>query len=387
VSRSLASVASLTVALALTVGTGDITAQSPAAPTLGAAGSPAGSATPTGDPSAPASPGAGVAIGPIAWQIVDTGKDFDQSPGVYGIGQLPDDRLVVVGSVGSPDEQGAAWVSANGSKWNRLKGLKTPKHSVIYGIGSLDGTSVAVGGSLSDRTGLVWTSTDGTTWTKARHMDGTMYSLTEQPGGLIAVGVEGPAAMAWTTADGKQWSPITLAPSGRAVHVMAGAGGTLVASGAVMDADGASTPVVWTSVDGMTWTQTVLEGLLPGQWSNPAGAATPAGFVVAFAEPGQDGFIGHVWTSADGVTWAETHTDQVGFLSAAGSAGTDAMLIGHGQVLRSPDGVTWTSTPEPTFDGWSVRDVMTLADGRLFAAGDVFSSAMATWTGTAEPTP
>jgi hypothetical protein len=385
--RSRASVACLAVVIALVAATGPATAQSSSAPSVGATGDPLGSSPPVVGPSASVDPGTQVATGPITWQIVDTGKDFDRSPGVYGIGQLPDDRLMIVGSVGSPDEQGAAWVSANGSKWSRLKGLKAPKHSVIYGLGSLDGTSVAVGGSLSDRTGLVWTSTDGTTWTKARHTDGTMYSLADRPGGLIGVGVEGQAAMAWTTTDGKQWSPITLAPSGRAVHVMTGADGTLVASGAVTDTDGASTPVVWTSVDGVTWTQTVLEGLLPGRWSNPAGAATPAGFVVAFSEPGQDGFIGHVWTSADGITWAETYTDQVGFLSAAGSAGTDAMLIGHGQVLRSPDGVTWTAAPESTFDGWSIRDVRTLADGRLFAAGDVFSSAMATWTGTAEPAP
>ena len=65
------------------------------------------------------------------------------------------------------------------------------------------------------------------------------------------------------------------------------------------------------------------------------------------------------------------------------------MLIGHGQVLRSPDGVTWSPTAEPSFDGWTVRDVKTLADGRLFAAGDAGypQSVMTTWTGTAGPLP
>ena len=82
--------------------------------------------------------------------------------------------------------------------------------------------------------------------------------------------------------------------------------------------------------------------------------------------------------------------DDAGPLLVVGQAGTDALVIGHGQVLRSPDGVTWTPTDEPAFAGWSVRDLMTLADGRLFAAGDAptqTGSSMAVWTGEAAVAP
>ena len=386
--RTQRSVAALGAAVVIsTMVSASALAASPSAPASVAPGGPVASAAPLGSPGI-ANPIAPVAIGPITWKKVGKGKDFDKSPGVYGIGQLPDGRLVVVGSVGYPNQMGAAWVSADGSTWKRLKGLKAPKQSVVYAVGTAGTTVVATGGSLADGTGFVWTSADGSTWSKPTPTSGAMYSVRSTPTGLIGAGVDQGAAMTWTTTDGLTWVPVTLAPSGRAVHVMVGADGTMVASGAVTDTDQVATPVVWTSVDGgLTWTQTILEGLLPGRWSNPAGAATPAGFVVTFSEPGQTGLIGHVWSSVDGSTWTETLVDQEGFLSAAGSAGTDAMLIGHGQVLRSPDGVTWTPTAEATLDGWSVRDVMTLADGRLFAAGDVFSSAMATWTGTAEPVP
>jgi len=98
-----------------------------------------------------------------------------------------------------------------------------------------------------------------------------------------------------------------------------------------------------------------------------------------------------VWISSDGTTWTGALVDPAGSLLEAGSVGTDALGIGHGQVLRSSDGVTWTATPEQSFEGWLVRDVMTLADQRLFAAGDAFvgdvESALAVWTGTADVTP
>ncbi len=54
-------------------------------------------------------------------------------------------------------------------------------------------------------------------------------------------------------------------------------------------------------------------------------------------------------------------------------------------------GSTWTPTDEPSFRGWAARDLMTLADGRLFAAGDAAlgqgDSAMAVWIGEAAPVP
>ncbi len=337
-----------------------------------------------------------VALGPITWKRVTKGKDFASNPAAYAVGQLPDGRLVVLGSVGdaSGAPTGAGWVSADGSKWARLK-INAPKGSAITAIATLNGTTVAsgtadAGAEVAD--GLVWTSADGTAWAPPTRVGGQVYSMASVPGGLIGAGILGDAATVWTTSDAVTWTPVTLAPAARALHIVAGPDGTLVATGAIGGLQGDSSPAVWTSVDGgLTWSQTVLDGLAPGYWSIPATAVTPIGFLVTLSEQGQTGSIGHIWTSPDGTTWSESFVDQAGSLLAAGSVGTDALVIGHGQVLRSADGVTWTPTDEESFGGWQVRDVTTLTDGRLFAAGDAFTgqvgSALATWTGTAEPAP
>jgi hypothetical protein len=229
----------------------------------------------------------------------------------------------------------------------------------------------------------VWQSADGPS--------GNLYSLlATDGGGFVGAGMEGGAATAWSSQDGATWQSQTLAPSGRAMHVAQGVDGSFVVAGVVTDEAGNGTPVIWNSDDGSTWTETALEGLTPGFWSVPAMALTPAGFVLTISEPGPNGSIGHVWWSADGKEWQETLVDDAGVLSAVGTAGTDALVIGHGQVLRSPDGVSWTPIDEPSFEGWSLRDVMTLGDGRLFADGDSFSStgsSMAVWIGEADPVP
>ncbi len=354
---------------------------------------PATSPAVPGSPGVAASPAAPLAVGPIEWKMVTKGKDFASNPAVYGAHQLPDGRLVVVGSIakGGGQPVGAAWVSPDGSKWTRLKGLKTPKGSAITAIENM-GTTVVATGDAGDRTGLVWTSADGTTWSGAVPLSGVIYEMTTTPTGLVGVGFDHGAAAAWTTTDGVTWQAVTLAPQGYAVHVMTAPDGGLVAAGTIGDdAAGAETPVVWNSPDGITWTQTTLDDLPTGVWSVPAAAATPAGLVVTLSEPGQTGRIGHVWSSQDGLTWTETLVDQDGSFTGAGSVGTEALLIGDGRVLRSADGVTWTPTKAKTFDGWTVRNrIVTLADGRSFAAGDAFAgqgSTMATWTGVPEPLP
>lgn len=356
-------------------------AQSPSA---GPSGSPAAStAVPGGSPM-------GTAVGPITWQQVTKGKDFTSGPAVYQVGQRPDGQLMVVGSVGGATGQpsGAAWTSPDGAKWSRVK-LKAPKGSSITAIEDL-GTTVVATGDAGDGTGLLWTSSDGTTWKVGEHLRGVIYDLAATPSGLVGTGAQDGAATVWLSPDGARWQPQNLAPSGYALHVAAGPDGALVVAGVVTDTAGDRTPTVWSSTDGVAWTQTTVGELVPGRWSVPAMALTPAGYVLALTELAEGGAIGHIWSSPDGVSWTETLVDDSGPLGVVGTAGTDALVIGHGQVLRSPDAVTWTSTDEPSFQGWSVRDLMTLADGRLFAAGDAqdpTGSSMAMWVGEAAPAP
>jgi len=349
---------------------------------------PGAAQSPPSDP--PASPAVSdaMAVGPIEWKRVTKGKDFTSNPEVYSVAQLPDGRLVVVGDItDSAGPTGAMWSSADGRKWTRAK-IKAPAGSIIISVAHA-GTTIVATGANGDGTGLLWTSTDGSEWQSADGPSGVIYGLlASDAGGFVGAGVEGGAATVWSSPDGATWRSETLASSGRALHVAQGLDGSLVVAGAVTDEAGNSAPVTWYSEDGSTWTETALDGLPAGNWSVPAMAFTPAGFVLTLSEPGESGSIGHVWWSADGMAWQETLVDDAGTLSAVGTAGTDALLIGHGQVLRSPDGITWTPSGESSFEGWSVRDLMTLTDGRLFADGDAFSgtgSSMAVWIGEAAP--
>jgi hypothetical protein len=377
VARSPFLLAALSVGLVSLATAAPALAQSPSAgaavPSLSAA--PAVSAAPA------------TAAGPITWTVNTKGKDFDANPTVYAVGQLPDGRLVVVGAIGDQMTRptGAAWVSPDGTKWGRLK-LKAPKGSSITAVASL-GTQTILAG-FGDEGGLTWISADGTTWSKATPMEGTIYSLIPTAAGYMGVGILDGAATAWMSPDGSTWTSATLAPAGRALHVL-DLGGTIVAAGATVDADGASTPTTWASTDGITWTAIPLAEA--GTWSTPTAAATPVGAVVVISEPGQGGTISHVWTSADGVDWTEAVVPDTGLLGASGSIGTAALLIGGDATLRSPDGATWAASPEPAFEGWTPRDMTTIADGRLFAAGDAYlgqtGSAMATFIGEAQPLP
>lgn len=350
--------------------------------------SPVPSITPTGS----ATPQDASVVGPITWKRVSKGKDFTKAPSVYQAAQLHDGRLIVVGNTadapgfdGRPT--GAAWTSADGRTWSRLK-LKAPKGSWLVTIEQGE-ELVVVTGIAADGTGLVWTSTDGTSWTPATPPAGTFTDMLATDDGFIAAGIEQGGATFLHSTDGMTWSADALAPKGRAMQVAKGPDGALVVAGAVgTDDQGHTAPAVWNSADGSTWTETVLPGLAPGFWSIPAMTLTPVGFVLALSEQSDGGLVGHVLVSPDGLTWTETLMLDGSSATVAGTAGGDALLIGHGQVLRSSDGLSWNQDAEPAFKDWVPRDLITLADGRLFAAGDEFQgsvgSAMAIWTGTAE---
>jgi len=204
--------------------------------------------------------------------------------------------LVAVGSVGSEgDADAAVWTSVDGTTWSRVP----DDEAVFGGVGDQVMNSVTVGGPGLvavgvgagrmtvdegqvdwDPSAAVWTSVDGITWSRVPHDeavfgeagDQTMNSVTVGGPGLVAVGLEkfgddvpsGRAfdAAVWTSVDGITWSRV---PQDEAVfggtgnqmmHSVTAQGAGLVAVGA----DGGfyatrSDAVVWTSVDGVTWSR------------------------------------------------------------------------------------------------------------------------------------
>jgi hypothetical protein len=138
--------------------------------------------------------------------------------------------LVAVGISGRNEEEGVAaaavWTSVDGISWSRV-----PHDEAVFGGAAMTGVTfggpglVAVG---SNGDAVVWTSVDGITWSRVPGDDAVFggagdqepHSVTVGGPGLVAVGMEG-----YCYTPGSECSP----------------------NGYV--------PVVWTSVDGITWSR------------------------------------------------------------------------------------------------------------------------------------
>jgi hypothetical protein len=163
---------------------------------------------------------------------------------------------------------------------------------------------------------VAWTSPDGQRWTRIDAPDlrsGRAVAIVAGPdGGLVAVGedLEQRAAMAWTSPDGRTWTQAPDEPSRRhpggyiRMTDVTLAGGTFVAIG---DYAGLQRPtmVVWSSSDGVHWSRArevpVFEqcepyGVAAGPVPAPDGA-TVDGLVAVGSFGYPDDFIPTVWLS------------------------------------------------------------------------------------------
>lgn len=189
--------------------------------------------------------------------------------------------LVAVGIEGhphGPNNNAAVWTSVDGVTWSRV-----PHTDAIFGRADdrnyteLESVTVggpglvAVGGSWSGVAGqggaAVWTSVDGVTWSRVPHSDafsgGGMSSVAAGGPGLVAVGWDDMGAAVWTSVDGVAWSRVPhdgAVFDAAAMNSVTTAGPGLVAVGTNehdnprgADLVGA---VVWTSLDGITWSRT-----------------------------------------------------------------------------------------------------------------------------------
>ena len=219
----------------------------------------------------------------------------------------------------------------------------------------------------------VWTSSDGVSWSRIEHDEDVfgaarMTSVTAGGPGFVAVGWDGHPhggegnAVVWTSVDGVTWSRV---PHGDAAfgqqgdftgmkEVVAGGPG-LVAVGVSwsLHDDIPGPAAVWTSVDGRDWSRVPHHEALSA--GGMAGVALGGPGLVAV---GGDGW-GHamVWTSEDGLTWTLVPHDDAVFASDTGMAAVAAtkaglVAVGSDEVDRSAaawtsvDGVEWTRVPD-----------------------------------------
>ena len=265
-------------------------------------------------------------------------------------------------------------VDSLGYGWSRV-----PHDGMVFGgAGTQWMEGVTVGGpglvavGSSGRSAAVWTSTDGLSWDRVPHDDAifgsgketSMLSVTAGGSGLVAVGYEGsrfsdlgPQAVVWTSVDGLSWSRVRQDETvfaGTWMKAVTAGGPGLVAVGA--ENSGAA---VWTSVDGLTWSRvtqdTSIFGCPGGQGFGMTavtvgGPGLVAGGLPDCANPAGAGTA--VWTSVDGLTWSRVpdSTGPDGFLPWGVTAGGPGLVAvgfddANAVVWTSADGLTWSRVP------------------------------------------
>ena len=175
--------------------------------------------------------------------------------------------------------------------------------------------------------------------------------------GLVAVGTDGPNAAVWTSIDGLFWSQV---PNDAAVFGGANmAGVTVGGPGLVAVGTDGPNAAVWTSPDGVTWSRVPHDADVFGG-ANMAGVTVGGPGLVAV---GTDGslpeydygyFYGFeygdavVWTSPDGFTWSRVPHDETVF-GGAGMVGVTAggpglVAVGSANWREDDAAAVWTST-------------------------------------------
>lgn len=257
------------------------------------------------------------------------------------------------------------WTSADGLAWSPVPdpdgtfGNAEPTSVTVGGPGLV---AVGVEGGGTFDIGAVWTSVDGTIWSRVPHdddvfgerragVDITMSQVTAGGPGLVAVGKDwsnpDADAVVWTSEDGFEWTRVphdenVFGGSGhQAISDVIATDSGLVAVGTERAAR--QQAVVWTSVDGLTWTRVPRpeNGDLDGGQMNSV-VVVDSGLVAV----GWEGWTGGpnsrpaVWTSPDGIVWSRVPHDKEGIgsglmwdvistekgLVAVGSDGTNAVV-------------------------------------------------------------
>lgn len=230
------------------------------------------------------------------------------------------------------------WTSSDGRDWQEgqpldMTGLANGAsvEEVVEGPAGL----LALGrvpGCADDGTGCVpapatalWTSVDGLHWSgvdlQKAFGGGAIGDVDAGPKGYVAVSVSSDSSTArpavWLSADGRVWRAVSLSSSTFKDAYLSEAvvlgGGYLVAgrTGSLAGWGGgdfpSTTPAIWWSADGSTWSRATLANVAAAPEAEAAIATLGSGKLVAHVEswdcscpPQGDN---HAWTSIDGRAW------------------------------------------------------------------------------------
>jgi hypothetical protein len=363
-----------------------------------------------GAPSSPAPatpvPTAGASFAPPSASPAAAGLGLAWSPHEIGRGPARvndvatwSGGLVAIGTTGdaSIDDRAMAWVSTDGRAWTPATmppdRLPDETWAVARAVTAGGPGLVAVGwanvGQDANPRVAIWTSSDGREWSRVPNAPSLALAPgvnTDFPepgprdvaawsGGLVAVGVGGPAgmsAMIWTSPDGRTWTPVPDLPDAAlrwAYGVVAGPEGLVVVGGGGAYPDFRA--VAWVSRDGISWTAV----------SRPAGTGMES--VISWADRlVAVGGTPASWVSLDGREW----TGAPGQASTRGVrlidlAGVGDRLVAIGFTIRddgsvpgawvSGDGLSWSQSPQANVFVGAELAAITGFLGRVLVVGTV----------------
>jgi hypothetical protein len=319
---------------------------------------PTATTSPTASPSPTAAPSPSPVTG---WVLLPT----QASMGATHLKDIATFRgaLVVIGST-DPGVNGI-WSSTDAMAWTSIAAPAVLVGFRLMSIAVGDPGIVIVG--ESDTAAIAVFSADGIAWSRHvlpnSHPGSSAVSVAWARGRYVAVGGGGEvnATVAWTSADGLAWTPLSILKPGEAASLNSVAAGP---DAWAIDGMTNGHPLVWTSADAKTWTQASL----PGSSSDDAGRMRYTGERFIFSITG-----GGLWSSTDAKHWAKTVVPGFG----VGAFDVTAIPGGFVAVGRSfednqPGAVAvadanlthWRVLPsDPVFDGGIAASVTVSPDG------------------------
>ncbi|POM24720.1 hypothetical protein BTM25_33540 [Actinomadura rubteroloni] len=255
-------------------------------------------------------------------------------------------------AVGGTNGAAALWTSADGVRWTRAwtgaarpDAAATELTAVVHGPA---GWLVAGRDDARPTDSVLLTSGDAAAWRTKTATDARVAAVAYGPAGYVAVGTGYGTAAAWRTADLVSWKG-GVAPKGTAKGTwLAGVAATAsgyVAVGGRRTA-GRDAPLLWTSPDGLTWTEGTPPPLPPGLVTGSFAQVVAAGDRLVAVGRGATaaGPAGFVATSADGgAHWTAEIRPEPGATAAVTPHGFALAGTSGGRltVLVSRDGTAW----------------------------------------------
>ncbi|MCX7047081.1 MAG: choice-of-anchor D domain-containing protein [Candidatus Sumerlaeota bacterium] len=268
---------------------------------------------------------------------------------------------VIGGNIGGSE----VWSTLDGATWTSATATAAFSTLAMHSSVVFNNQMWVLGGFISDDKSDVWRSDDGATWTqsgagfssRSEHssvvFDNKMWII----GGLDNYRLRHDV---WCSSDGVKWVSATGAAafSERRYQTSVAFGGRMWVIGGY-DAGGYKNDV-WYSSDGVTWTSATLSAAFSARYGHTSVVFNDGGGDKMWVIGGYDGVVGYrsdVWSSSDGVTWTQapatapfpgrlTHKSVV-FNNGTGArmwviGGLDAAGKKN-DVWYSSDGATWTA--------------------------------------------